>query len=388
MGVMMIKPARATRLQRSAYRLGALALVLFGTSLLGACSQVPDAINPAEWYRSATGGPETTEKTQAPGADQAFPKINSVDQQIAARDSRVEGLAADTQGRKYADSVQRQSEDAQNSLYKDDKPPATPQVEAPAPAPAAPKAEASTPAPQPPMPADTAAAAPAAPAPAAPAPAATAESKPSTDPAFGVGGMRDRLAQQLAEIRARAADRGSLLPLDAQFGNDSQPTVIVSSAGIETERAPSLSGPQGIDPLAASTVAGLDQINNQGALPLPEGATRVATILFNDGSSQLDSNDRQILADVARLQQQSGRVVRVIGHASQRTQNMDFADHKLANLQVSEKRANQIAAELQRMGVAQQNILIAAIGDNRPIYQEIMPSGEAGNRRAEIYLSN
>jgi flagellar motor protein MotB len=30
----------------------------------------------------------------------------------------------------------------------------------------------------------------------------------------------------------------------------------------------------------------------------------------------------------------------------------------------------------------------AAVGDNRPIYLEVMPSGEAGNRRTEIYLTN
>jgi hypothetical protein len=34
------------------------------------------------------------------------------------------------------------------------------------------------------------------------------------------------------------------------------------------------------------------------------------------------------------------------------------------------------------------NILVAAVSDAQPMYYEIMPSGDAGNRRTEIYLGN
>ena len=401
MGVMMTKPMNGAVRPRAASGVAGPLLTMLCVTLLSACSSVPDAVNPAEWYRSATAdGTASADGTAnnelqadrgkgAPGSDSAFPSVSRVDQQIAARDKRTEGLAADVEGRRYADGIARQGQDAQNSLY-GDKPPAAPQMEqptvaAPAPQPAAPTPQ-PTPTPQPATPAPSATAQ-ATPQP-APAPAQTAST--ATDPSAGVDGMRDRLAQQLAEIRARAADRGSLLPEDLTYGSDTEPTVIVSSAGIETERAMSLSGQDGSlsQQPSLSAFANPGQVENLGALPIPADAKWVATILFGNGSAALDARDRQILADVVRLQKQNGSKVRIIGHASQRTRNIDPAQHKLANLKMSVGRANQVADELRKMGVAADNILVAAVGDNNPVYLEIMPSGEAGNRRAEIYLSN
>jgi flagellar motor protein MotB len=31
-------------------------------------------------------------------------------------------------------------------------------------------------------------------------------------------------------------------------------------------------------------------------------------------------------------------------------------------------------------------IVVSAMADEQPVYHEVMPSGEAGNRRAEIYI--
>lgn len=377
--------------QRS-FRWSAPLVALLAVIAVSGCSSVPDEINPAEWYKSATGE-EKTETTPPPGTEGDFPKASRVEQQAAARDNRSGGLTADVEGRKYADAIPRQGADTENSLY-NDAPPAAPNVEAeqpapPPPAPATPVVSAPAPSPAPapaPMPTPTPAPAPqmaAAPAP-APAPAASSQE-------FGVEGMRDRLAQQLAEIRARAADQGSLLPQDLAYGNDSQPTIIVSSAGIEQQQASSLSvfGPEsGSSATLPNNFGGAARIDNDGALPLPVGSKKIATILFNNGSAALDGNDKRILADVVRLQRESGSKVRVIGHASQRTANMNFAKHKTTNLQVSARRANQIADELRKLGVPQGSILVAAVGDNQPQYLEIMPSGEAGNRRAEIYFSN
>jgi len=47
-----------------------------------------------------------------------------------------------------------------------------------------------------------------------------------------------------------------------------------------------------------------------------------------------------------------------------------------------------VAGELMRLGVAKDKIVVAAVSDAEPMYYEIMPSGEAGNRRTEIYLGN
>ena len=369
-------------------------VMVFGSAIfLSACSDVPDAINPAAWYRSATDSADASKpassdsndlqagrNTPAPGADGKTPNLSRVDEQMANRKNATGGLGADTAGRKYADSVQRQSDAPQNSLYAEDTAPAAPKIEA----------QQAAPTPQPTKPVMTTAA-PAQPT-AAPtaAPAAVVASaapvKTAPDPSYGVDpGMRDRLAKQLAEIQARAADQGSFMTSDMTSGGQGQQTVIISSGGIETSMAQSSSNSAGFQRL---NVMPEGSVENAGALPLPSASTRVATILFNNGSAGLDENDRRILADVAKLQRQNNGVVRVIGHASQRTKNMDPAVHKRANFQVSVDRANQVATELKKMGISSDMILTAAVGDNHPLYLEVMPSGEAGNRRTEIYLSN
>lgn len=365
--------------------------------LLAGCSQVPDAINPVAWYDAVAGNDEaeTAEATNEleagrgappPGSSEGFPNLSRVDRQNAAR----EGLAADTQNRQYAESLSRQgSSGAQDSLYADDKPPSAPKVEA----------QQIAPAPQPKAPVTTAAAVPApTSAPTAPgnrvtlsppappqAPVATqtaavpASNDYSVDPAMG-----QRLAQQLAEIRARAADQGSLLPSDLSYGSQGSPTIVISSGGIETSQP--VAG--GLSSLASGGAMPAGQVLNRGALPLPNGSTRVATIQFPNGSAALSAHDRKILSDVAKLQKQSNGVLRIVGHASQRTRNMPPSQHAVTNLKVSEKRANRVANILKQMGVSSEQVLVAAVGDNQPVFLEVMPSGEAGNRRAEIYLSN
>ena len=49
-------------------------------------------------------------------------------------------------------------------------------------------------------------------------------------------------------------------------------------------------------------------------------------------------------------------------------------------------RANAVANELMRKGVSASDLVIEAVGDRAPEYYESMPAGEAGNRRAEIFL--
>ena len=67
---------------------------------------------------------------------------------------------------------------------------------------------------------------------------------------------------------------------------------------------------------------------------------------------------------------------------------MDPIKHKMVNYGVSVNRADKIARELRKMGLAPESIVVDARSDSMPLYQETMPSGEAGNRRAEIYFHN
>jgi outer membrane protein OmpA-like peptidoglycan-associated protein len=112
----------------------------------------------------------------------------------------------------------------------------------------------------------------------------------------------------------------------------------------------------------------------------------VGVIFFANGSAALDGRDAQVLQQIAQLHKQYGGVIRVVGNASSRTNNMDPANHEVANFEVSMERAGAVAAMLARYGVAPGAIITEARSDSAPIYHEFMPTGEAGNRRAEIYL--
>ncbi|MEX2199777.1 MAG: OmpA family protein [Dongiaceae bacterium] len=112
----------------------------------------------------------------------------------------------------------------------------------------------------------------------------------------------------------------------------------------------------------------------------------VALIYFGHGSAALSAADRRIIGEVAQLQKAQGGVIRIVGHASMRTANADPRSHEEANYRMSLARANAIAEALMREGLRAESVQIAAQGSADPEYYEFTPTGEAGNRRAEIYL--
>jgi len=329
---------------------------LFVTALFAAgCSQIPDAVNPVEWYDNTVeffsgeddaSASKSEEKgsalvaergTPPPGNDGEFPKLSSVDQQQQRYEARAQGLVADVEGRKYAPAVPRQGE-ALNVLGQPPKKP-------PAPAMAA-------------------------------APATT-----SPETVFSTadqGNFQERFAKRLSEIRARASEGGPALPLVATqpIGSGGFDTVIVSADGVQAGYA---------SPALAPSAPASGQ---RRAPAVAQGAVKVATIHFGNGSSNLNSCDRSILRDVLRLQKERGGRIHVIGHASSRTRNTDPVRHKMINFQVSAARADAVARELVRLGAPKMDIQVDAVSDSQPRFYEFMPSGEAGNRRAEIYLES
>ena len=119
---------------------------------------------------------------------------------------------------------------------------------------------------------------------------------------------------------------------------------------------------------------------------LPASAANQSVVVhFANGSSRLSANDRADVAKIAKLVREKGARVRVVGHASRRTRDMDPVRHMLVNFEMSVKRANAVAAELARRGVDRDVISVEARGASEPLFLEVMPAGEAGNRRAEIF---
>ena len=201
----------------------------------------------------------------------------------------------------------------------------------------------------------------------------------------GQDSFQARFARRLAEIKAQAAKGIQFAQSNTLVSNTSViETVVVSSSGIKAGYGTQV--PQ----LAQAVVQVNGQLSYvaQPMSPLSANTVRVATIRFENGSSKLSTRDRQILANVIRLKKERGGRIRVVGHASSRTRNTDPVKHKMINFRVSVARADVIAKTLIRMGADRAQLQIDAISDSSPEFLEVMPTGEAGNRRAEIYLES
>ncbi len=363
--------------------------VVFGAALLLAgCSSVPDAVNPVEWYKSvkeSISGDETKKADDAaekpanelvadrdkpaPGANEEFPKLSSVPPKPATsspaeRERIREGLVADQESaRRYSDEVIQRQGEASNPLTTSTPSPApAPQtaVKAPEPAP--------MPAPKPePMKQEMATTPPAKPMPAPPQ--VTPPPPPQTSG-----------PEQQSSFREPAVQMAAISPVPA----GQQGTVVISGNGVQT--VSTANAIQGNAPAVSGTaipgVRSLSEFNPSGV----RGSYQVATIIFANGSSKLAARDRRILRQVVGQHKKVGGTIRVVGHASHRTRNLEPVRHKMVNFEVSSERADIVAKELMKLGTSADSLFVGAVSDNEPKYREHMPSGEAGNRRTEIFI--
>ena len=398
----MLKDGIERRPPRPNFRFPAVIALFAASTMLGACAQVPDALNPVEWYKGTvdyfTGGEDelyddkdTAQRdrqgrlragrgTSPPGADKDIPNLATVPArpQTSTRQERqrvVEGLVADRAQARYSSEVIRRQGEPLQPLRRDraavaaraPAPPAIPSVPvAPAPPPPAPQV--------PPVPQG-----------------AAAPPLPPTVIIEGTGAIAGSAPTTVEEIyRARLAQgvptgASGAPPANAVFasGTGGFESIVVSSQGVEP-----LSGTAAA---AMSALAAPPRPTMASAMPVSSGLSagrgfKVATILFDNGKADLDSSDRRVLRDVVAIHHQRGGKLRVIGHASARTRSMDPIRHKMVNFKISVDRADAVARELARLGARQGDISVAARSDTQPIYYEVMPSGEAGNRRAEVFI--
>ena len=357
---------------------GAVFVVMGG---LTGCSSVPDAVNPAEWYKRTVdlfagedgevqvredGQTQEAEARPVPGEEKPIPNLSSVPQRPSQ--PVQEGLVADTEKRKYAEPIARQGEATQMLAAK---PPAPPSAPSPTPVQPAPPA----------MPVASVAQAP------APVPMPSASIFESIEP------RKIQLTPPPQVAALSANSRASIV-------DDPYATIIVSANGVEMSGAAANTAPAPTG--LAVTAPPLAQLASTSPMPEPSlstalqrpvmggviSGTKVATILFENGSAGLGGHDRRILREVVRLHQQRGGTVKVVGHASSRTRDMDPVRHKMVNYRLSANRASEIAAQLRGLGLDPAAVVVDARSDSMPLYYETMPSGEAGNRRAEIYFEN
>jgi flagellar motor protein MotB len=338
--------------------------------VIAGCSSIPDALNPVEWFDNSlalfsSADPQVSQKTvggttqkQADSTFATFPKLSNVDQQQINAAIRGKGLVADVEGRKYAPTIARQGEATNVLSVAPSRPSVITAVKPKTTVLAVRQSDL----------------------------AALPKLKPTISNSVpGQNDFQNRFATRLAEIRAEAAKGSELTQYSEPILNKiSMETVVVSSSGTDTN--------YGV--LETKYMQSADTVNNKliylakPMVPLSGNVVRVATIRFENGSAKLSSRDRQILAKVIRLKKERGGRIRVVGHASSRTQNMDPVNHKMINFRVSAARANVVASELQRLGADRSQLQIDVVSDSLPEFLEVMPTGEAGNRRAEIYLDS
>ena len=442
----------------------ALAVVL----ALGACSSVPDAINPVEWGKSVGEMFDGDEDATAAKSDEAIPGEDGEYPNLAdtpakpivtgdqERDALIAGLAADRANAQYSQTGRRQSSPPVNALQTAPETVVSQPVIAPAPSTpvsSSTMAEATTtaigtsaattravtsapsgstiadewnaksavsgpvPTPQaaPDRPGVVAGAAavgagaavaasnsddakeqqlaayeaaqgnqtsPASPASASETTQMSASS--GNDPvmdqyqrrlAEGAGVFADEPSAQMAQAESfdysLYSDNGSVVVDESQFGG-SDPAYGESTMvdmTVTNDAMASRLGVRSIDQLAPA-------IN----------AEQIAQIQFMHGSTNLGSTDISVLSQVANTWQQTGGILRVIGHASMRTGNMSLKQHLAVNRRVSEGRASAVVSRLLSLGVSPDAIFVGADGAADPRYYEGVPAGEAGNRRVEIYL--
>ncbi len=206
----------------------------------------------------------------------------------------------------------------------------------------------------------------------------------------------------LADATRTAATRTAGAPPAPRISNEFTAELRVPSAPVRTQVAqtPVAQTPVAPAPVAQTLVAQasggrtplrfpqFQNLQPQVAVSPAFGVELVAVIYFGHSSSRLDGDDRAVLRDVVALRRQSGRTIRVVGHASALTAVTDQITHDLSNFEMSLKRANTVVAELIALGAARDRVRAEARGDRQPVYHEFMSTGEAGNRRVEIFLEN
>jgi outer membrane protein OmpA-like peptidoglycan-associated protein len=352
-------------------------LVGLSAAILGACSSVPDAANPVEWYKSAesaiVGGTELTTSSKVKRVDSEGKEVKNAP--VAG------GLAPDRSRAKYADEEVKRDTGSGG-------PPVAPK-EAAKVAPTAPVA------PVAPVAAQKAPAAPVLTPPPAFAQPAVPQTLTGTQPGDPI---EEAFRRRLAES---AAATGQIAPTAPRSVAPPVPMAPVAPIMAQPQYAPppaaaapaTASGrPQPFTPyLSPSDQPGyVEPVNlrppSGGAYQQPRMAGPgflSSTIYFGSGSTKLSANDRQKLARAIDAARDRDGFLRVVGHASPGSSG-DQMGMMSANFQIAMDRAHAVARELQKLGAPADRIRIEANTSGAPD----LSGSESAERRAEIFVES
>ena len=436
----------------AARRLGLAAALIGILATVAGCSSVPDAVNPVSWYHGVFGSDDKASEASAnaqpvPNADKPYPSLGTVPDKppepstAAERAAAAKTLTADSAQARYTDmEIRRQTDESAAQLPRPAAPSAAPAMgvaattpapartapdwpaasAAPAPAtasnwPAASTAPARNVTPPPVAPSaapSRTAAAPTAPPAAAPrqlppGPMPQISAAPPPPPQIAAAPPAASVARAEPPVRSvpPAARRRATTPeAPLVFGPPPTDIAIAQAAPPSPSRSSRAAAPRFAPPpaqfpggvRAATTAspyspyfpAGVSSfVPDNGGYGFGAGA-KLATVYFGDGSAKLGSRDVAAIRQAIRAYKDRGGTIVVVGHASSRTRNVTAMRHEMANFAISLDRANAVAREILRLGVDPSAVRVSAVSDSQPVYYEVMPAGEAGNRRTDILIEN
>lgn len=373
-----------------------LGLVILGVALggLSGCSSVPNAVNPISWYRDVTGaskddnlGNGENQQNLDEGSKEPYPNLANVpaapDTQLSGvdRDKLVDSLIADRNHAQYSADNLRAGEVA------DTVPPPPPPAPATAGTSAATVSASTGAAPPPPAapspPASQSVASsgllpPAAP-PAAPPPAASA-SPPSPRVSTTIGGNAPRsLPPRGSEAPPAESSLQSPTIPNVPEGTSATPVPVPSPPQLQSPREVASAAP----PPAASRGVVLHPPTQQASAPADTAATgqghhsaisyRVGDVSFAPGSAYLSGALRGTIAEIVKLHNEQGGMIRIVGFGE-----ASGKDAAVAGLTLALDRAQAVAVALTDSGVAAKDINVEAA--------PVPARGGADAPRAEIYL--
>jgi outer membrane protein OmpA-like peptidoglycan-associated protein len=108
-------------------------------------------------------------------------------------------------------------------------------------------------------------------------------------------------------------------------------------------------------------------------------AARSFLIFFDWNLAELTARARQIIGEAAEASRAQPARIEVAGHA-------DRSGTPQYNVALSRRRAETVAEELIRRGIARQDISITAFGETQPLVATAEGVREPQNRRVEIIL--
>lgn len=359
--------------RRNARSMLALSQAVLVAGLLSACSSVPDAVNPVEWYKGASDlvtGRERPEVASPVPPKGEFPDVNRIPDKTAdQRKDLAEGLVADRGNANYAEPVRREVTPTRPLARRTPAPAETQVAKAPQPAvppkpvvqtaelPAPPAQQDSTP---------SNSTEPSRLSPDRPAPTARGDLTPDAP----VLAMQPPPRPDIPET-VPMPGKGRPKPLQAQYERrlaESAQQVVRPGIVEVPQRSPALAGAGGDAPIHLIAPGSAKKRRSGGGkgmaaplpAPSPAASFQVASVDFSSGA-KLTAADRAAIADVARLYRQTGGIVRVLGHApAQSFSSNDAVAQVMGGLDASIRHANAVARELSRRGVPSAKILVGA----------------------------